>query len=150
VGNGTVYVVSDPSVFINAMLERPGNARFTRNLVGNHSTAMLDYSHLSGQPPLVLATLTLQRSPLWQLVVAGVGLGGLLFVGRLQGLLSTVLGRLRRRDRVEADREFVLADADPDDVVQYLARRHPDWDEARLRRVMRGVLRADESGQDND
>ena len=148
VGNGTVYVVSDPSLFINAMLERPGNARFTRNLVGNHSTAMLDYSHLSGQPPLVLATLTLQRSPLWQVVAAGVGLGGILFVGRLRGLLSTVLERLRRRGRPESNHEFVLVD--PDDVVQYLARRHPEWDEARLRRVMRGVLRADESGQDND
>ena len=148
VGNGTVYVVSDPSLFINAMLERPGNAQFARNLVGNHSTAVLDYSHLSGQPPLVLATLTLQRSPLWQLVVGGLGLAGLLFVGRLRRGVLAGFERFSRRGRPQ--REFVLDDADPDDVIQHLARQHPDWEETRIRRVMRGVLRTGESDEHND
>ena len=35
VGDGRVVAVSDPSLFINAMLERPGNRQFVRNLAAD-------------------------------------------------------------------------------------------------------------------
>ncbi|KPN32307.1 hypothetical protein SY89_03075 [Halolamina pelagica] len=146
-GAGTVYVVADPSIFINAMLERPGNAQFAANLFAGHEAAILDYSHVTGQPPLAVALLTLQKSPLWQVVVASVGIGAVVWGRRLRRLPATVLDRLGHEP---PDAQLALADASPDEVVAYLQRRHPDWDERRLRRVMRGVIRTDESTEGND
>lgn len=74
VGEGRVIVVSDPSVFINAMIERPGNAAFTRHLLARHERVLLDYSHAGSQPPLAVAVLWLRRSPLLQLLVGGIGI----------------------------------------------------------------------------
>jgi len=146
-GAGTVYVVSDPSIFINAMLERPGNAQFAANLFAGHEAAILDYSHVTGQPPLAVALLTLQKSPFWQVVVASVGIGAVVWGRRLRRLPGTVLDRLGHEP---PEARLALADASPDEVVAYLQRRHPDWDEQRLRRVMRGVIRTDESTESND
>lgn len=158
VGNGTVYAVSDPSLFVNAMLEQSGNARFGRNLVGNASTVLLDQSHLRGQPPLAVARHTLRASPALQLLVGALGVGAVALGGRLRrGLrgLRRVGGRLtpgpdRRRQRSPETEPPALTDADPEAVVAYLARRNPDWDEDRLRRVMRGVLRGDAGGSDDE
>jgi hypothetical protein len=145
--NGTVYVVSDPSVFINAMLERPGNAQFARNLFADRETVLLDYSHVTGQPPLAVALLTLQESPFWQVLVGSAGIGAIVWGRRLRDVAGGLAERLRR-DR-PADR-ITLSDADPEEIVAHLQRRHPDWDERRLRRVMRGVIRSDEATQDDD
>ena len=152
VGNGTVYVVSDPSVFINAMVERPGNEQFARNLVADQETVLLDYSHKSGTPPLRVAVLTLQDTPLWQVLLAVVGLSAVVWNGRLRRRLRAVEDSASRLtggpDRQAA--ELALSEAHPDDVVAYLARQHPEWDEERLRRVMRGVIRDDEPTHSND
>lgn len=146
-GEGTVYVISDPSIFINAMLDRPGNAQLAANLFAGYDTVILDYSHVTGQPPLAVALLTLQKSPFWQVVATSVGIGAIIWGRRLQRLSRTVVDPLSR-DPPEA--QLALADASPDEIVAYLNRRHPDWDERRLRRVMRGVIRSDESTENND
>jgi len=147
VDEGTVYVVSDPSIFINAMLDRPGNAQLAANLFADYNTVILDYSHVTGQPPLAVVLLTLQKSPFWQVVVTSVGIGAIIWGRRLGQLSRTVVDQLSR-DPPEA--QFALADASPDEIVAYLNRRHPDWDERRLRRVMRGVIRSDDSTENND
>ncbi len=78
VGEGRVVSVGDPSLFINAMLERPGNRAFASNLLSG-----ADGLHLvvgdGALPPLVAALLTLRGSPLLQVLVGGglVGLVGL-------------------------------------------------------------------------
>lgn len=148
VGNGTVYVVSDPSLFINAMLERPGNAQFTRNLFGTHERVLLDYSHLSGTPPLMRAVLTLQGNPIWQVLLAILGLSAIIWNGRLREQLAELWDWSTSTE--EEAIELALSDADPEDVVAYLSRQHPDWDEQRLRRVMRGVIRNAEGTQSDD
>lgn len=147
VGKGAVYVVSDPSIFINAMLERPGNAQFAANLFANRDAVILDYSHVTGQPPLAVALLTLQKSPFWQVVVASVGISAVVWGRRLRQLQGTVADQLGHEP---PEARLSLADATSDEVVAYLQRRHPDWDERRLRRVMRGVIRNDESTDNND
>lgn len=147
VGNGTVYTVSDPSLFINAMLDRPGNEQFVRNLVSDQETVLLDYSHQTGQPPLVVALLTLQDSPIWQVFLGTAGIAAVVWTRRLRELPTRIGDRLTRDRPTE---RFSLADANPDEIVAYLKRRHPDWDEQRLRRVMRGVIRNDESTDSND
>lgn len=139
VGDGTVYAVSDPSILINAMLERPGNVQFARQLF-DRETVLLDYSHLTGQPPLAIALLTLRGSPLWQVAAGTVGIGAVVWSRRLQAVALDIGDRFGRSERPTD--QLSLADADPDEIVAHLARRNPEWDEQRLRRVMRGVIRA--------
>lgn len=148
IGNGTVFVVSDPSIFINAMLERPGNERFARNLVAGADTVLLDYSHLSGQPPLMVAVLTLQDTPFWQALLSALGLGAVVWSGRLRTGLRRLADRVGGSDQ-PADNPSLEA-ADPEEIVAYLSRRHPNWDEERLRRVMRGVIRDDRGTQGDE
>ncbi|SFK65091.1 protein of unknown function [Halogranum rubrum] len=78
VGDGRVVVVSDPSLFINAMLERPGNQQFTQNLFGAHERVLLDYSHAGKQPPLAVGLLTVRESPLLQVLLGALGLGAII------------------------------------------------------------------------
>ena len=147
VGNGTVYVVSDPSLFINAMLDRPGNDQFARNLLSTER-ALLDYSHKTGQPPLVRAVLVLRDSPLWQLSLGLFAVGAVVWGGRLRRRIAALSERFSGDDA--PSEELALADADPEEVIAYLSREHPDWDETRLRRVMRGVIRSDKRTEHDD
>lgn len=75
VGDGHVIVMSDSSVFINAMNEKPGNRQFISNIIDRHETVALDYTHSGSQPPLSVALVYLRRIPYLQ-----AGLGVLLSV----------------------------------------------------------------------
>lgn len=134
VGAGRVVVVSDPSVFINAMLERSGNRRFTRNLAGSGDRLLLDFSHTADIPPLALATVTLRNTPLLQTLVGFLAVG---IVGAWGAGLFDRLGSVMRRGRRRQS-----ADAPPvseSDLVAYLREQHPEWDEARIRRIAQGI-----------
>jgi len=148
VGNGTVYVVSDPSVFINAMLERPGNERFARNLVTSKQTVVFDYSHHARQPPLMIALLTLRSNPLWPATLGALGIGAIVLRRRLWTAVTAAVDRFRSTG--SASDQLSLASADREEIVAYLSRQHPDWDEKRLQRVMRGVIRDDDGTGPND
>jgi hypothetical protein len=148
VGNGTVYVVSDPSVFINAMLERPGNKRFARNLVTQKQNVLFDYSHHAQQPPVMVALLTIRGNPLLQGALGALGIVAIVFSRQLWTTRDAISERFRSTDRTKG--QFSLAAADQEEIVAYLASQHPEWDEERLRRVMRGVIRTDDSTESND
>lgn len=143
VGNGTVYVVSDPSLFINAMLERPGNQRFVRNLFSTHTNVLIDVSHQSGQPPLSVALLTVRDTSLLQVLI---GLLGMVLVLRWEALQTGVAALLDRDDRPLDDAGHVDADV----LAQYLKDAHPEWDERRVRRMMAGVFAHRHKEGDND
>ncbi|WP_411967209.1 DUF4350 domain-containing protein [Haloferax sp. YSSS75] len=81
-GAGTVVVVSDPSVFINAMLDQPDNRAFAEALVGTHDTLLLDFSHGEERPPLQVALHSLRDSPVLQLLFGGGVLGAFVVVAR--------------------------------------------------------------------
>jgi len=140
VGEGRVVAVSDPSVFLNAMLERPGNRRFARNLFEAGDRVLLDHS-TSTVPPLSAALLAVRSSPALGFAVAGavlslVGAWGTGWVGRFSALVSTRVpwaGRRRTGSRTGVD-------VDADALVAHVRRRHPDWDPDRVRRVAQGVL----------
>lgn len=151
VGNGTVYVVSDPSLFINAMLERPGNRRFVRNLFGAHDRVLLDLSHQSNQPPLAVGVLVLQETPLYQSLLGLVGMVAVLGAPTARRRVSRWRDRRRRGvggERTPVDRETGRVDREV--LVRHLERTHPDWDERRVRRVMTGVLDRPHEGRDDD
>lgn len=79
VGQGRVVVVGDPSIAINAMLDREGNRAFVRNLFRGADEVVLDQSHSAEVPPLARALRTLRRSVAYQfgLLLAGIAAVGL-------------------------------------------------------------------------
>jgi len=88
VGEGQVVVASDPSLFVNAMLERPGNRAFVRALFSDRPDVLLDYSHAGGVPPLSAVVLALRRTP-WLLATVGIGCVGIVVA------VGTSLDRIR-------------------------------------------------------
>ncbi|QIB75535.1 DUF4350 domain-containing protein [Halogeometricum borinquense] len=129
VGDGTIIVVSDPSMFINAMLEREGNRAFVTGLLEPHDRVVADYSHTEQIPPLAGFVLWLQRTP-----VAQVGFGAIALA-----LVGVVVFRPRQLVGV-FDRKTEPTPVDADALRAYLASQHPDWDETELGRVMTGVM----------
>lgn len=134
VGDGRVVVVSDASFGINAMTERPANRAFVRALFTGHERVLLDYSHAERLPPLRLALLALRDTPALQ-VAAGTGLLGVLalVVWRPEFNIP-VLGSDRNPE------EDLDVTADRDRLVEYLQRRHPEWNRERITRIVESVL----------
>lgn len=127
VGEGRVVAVSDPSLFINVMLDRPGNRQFARNLVASGDRVLLDYSHAGRLPVLAVAVLVLRQRPVLQVVL---GLAGLVAVGAWgRGLFGAVAQRLPWRGPERPPSRDGTDAADAADVTAYLRRTHPDWDE---------------------
>lgn len=140
VGAGRVVVLGDPSIAINAMLERPGNAAFVRAVIEGHDRVLLDYSHARGLPPLAVAVLVARESWLARLAL-GLGLIGLVALWELSP------DRLARRD---AGRPGDAGGAvTPGALEAWLAREHPAWDPERVRRVVKEVYnRGPDEGDD--
>lgn len=132
VGNGQVVTVSDPSMFINAMLDRPGNEQFVQNLLGTHDLLLLDYSHAGQQPPLATAILVLRDSPLFQLVIGLLGLG--VITAWARGKQQWLPIRSQNEDRSPAG---TLSE---EELAASLRARNPDWDEDRILRVIGGTI----------
>lgn len=132
IGAGRVVTVSDSSVFINAMLERPGNRQFVRALVADRRNALVDVSHASRLPPVRAALWTVRESSPVQLGVGAALVGLLGVLSRRSGLGAKVRGLLSR----EADTPVENASVRREQLVAYLQRRHPEWERERVERVV--------------
>ena len=137
VGQGRVIVVSDPSIFINAMLDRPGNAAFITSLLTHHDRLLLDTSHTADVPPLVNLLLSVRASPLLQLVISAIGLALIAVVAQQ----PAITGRLR--DRFTRPTSGETRRLTSDELARIIETRHPEWDEARIRRVMQHLGQTD-------
>jgi hypothetical protein len=151
VGDGRVIAVGDPSLLINAMVEREGNRAFAENALGAHDRVLLDYSHTADIPPLQVALLVLGETPLLQVLVGVLGIGAIgLWVrgdtGRVRDRIETTAARAgvpgfdRSLTKRDDERGPGLSRAE---LRAYLAERHPEWDEDRIERVIRGILHAE-------
>lgn len=69
-GDGRVILVSDASVFINSMLDRPGNQQFAQNLFADAETVVFDHSHSEGVPPVIVLLQIAADSPNIQWLIA--------------------------------------------------------------------------------
>lgn len=138
VGAGRVVVVSDPSVFINAMLEHPGNREFVRNVFRTGDYVLLDYSHSASLPPLAVAVLVMQNSALLQVGLGVLGLALVAGWARSRPLASV-------RDRLDRSPDADSMALSTDDVVTAVERRYPELDGERVRRVASRLDRVDES-----
>ncbi|WP_277543601.1 DUF4350 domain-containing protein [Haloarcula laminariae] len=142
VGQGTVIVVSDPSVFLNSMLDRGDNEVFLTGLVEGYEHVLLDVSHTTSVPPLVALQLTLQDS--------GLGIA-------LLGALSVLLVLLWSSDRMSlpwirdqdkpATKDVTLSQGD---VLATIRKRHPDWDDERIERVTNSLIQTDTNDRTDD
>lgn len=146
VGDGTVIVVGDPSVATNAMREEPDNAAFVDALARQGDRVLLDVSHADGLPPAAAATLTLRESPALQALLgaAGIGAVALLASGRPGPALARLARRLAGRDARAVARDLERRGAGLTDAerAELLRRRHPDWDDERIERVIAALNRS--------
>lgn len=143
-GNGRVVVVSDGSVFTNAMLERSGNRQFLRNLVGASQRAVVDYSHGHQLPPLLFALLVVRDLPLFQFGLAVAALAAVALWTR-GGDLSGLVGGA---DSDDSTAETARLDAD--ELAAFLADRHPEWDGDRVQHVTKAIIRSRRQPETDD
>lgn len=153
VGDGRVIVVGDPSVTINAMLDQPDNEAFLRGLAADEERAVFDLSHAGGLPPLAAAALTLRETPLLQVVVGALSIGLVAAVSRrgVGGVGDRLPSGIRNRlpewvARSDASGP-TMSDAER---RAFLRRRHPEWDEARIDRVMGALNRSGSKRGDDE
>ena len=76
VGSGTVIAVSDPSVFINAMLERDANRALAAGILAEGQVVVIDRS-AGDIPPLASLVLAIRGSPVLAVGVITALVGGL-------------------------------------------------------------------------
>ena len=140
VSEGRVVVVGDPSIAINAMYDEPDNAAFVRGLYADAEHVVFDRSHGSPVPPLAAALLTIRGSPPLQLLVGTVGIALVAVCSRTSGrsALEAVRGRLSARFQSAERRSGGRAHPGLTDAERaaYLRRRHPDWDEEQIQRMI--------------
>lgn len=133
VGEGEVIVVSDPSVFVNAMLEYEDNRRVLDNTLAGHRTVLIDVSHDAALPPFVLATLLVRESVLAQATIAAAAFAGIWLLGRRS---FAPLDGWWWNDAASDEGDGLS----PAQIRSYLERQHPDWDADRIERVTRAVV----------
>lgn len=132
VGDGTVVVASDPSAFINTMLDERDNRALAANLFGT-GTVAFDYSHSSGLPPLTALALWLRDAAVAQLAVAAVVVGAA--AASLRGW-RPVAALADRFERDSATGAFGLSERE---VVAFVRDRHPEWDRERVERLAQSI-----------
>ncbi len=137
VGDGQVVVVSDPSVFINAMLEYEGNQAFVTALLQSHDRVIFDASHSGGIPPLAAEIHSVRESPLTQVAIGAVLILGIRFrhwqsVFRRYrpriARLKPTFGGSPREEVTEAELRSILSE------------RYPEWEADRRRRLATAVI----------
>lgn len=132
VGDGTVVVVSDPSLFINTMLDDADNRALAANLFGTPVVAF-DYSHAAGLPPLTALALWLRDSALAQLAVAAALLAGATAVMRGWRPVAALNERFGRDD---ATGGVGLSERE---IVAFVQDRHPEWSRERVERLAQSI-----------
>jgi hypothetical protein len=141
---GEVVVVSDGSLFTNAMLEQDGNRQFVRNFAADHEQAVLDYSHGEPLPPLTYAFLVVRSTPLLQFLLGTAGIG-------LVALWGYGIPARRFRNLIGSEQsEQATVEPDEETIAAYLADRHPDWEQRRIHRVAKVITRTQQQENDNE
>jgi hypothetical protein len=132
VGEGRVIVVGDPSLLINAMLDRPGNQAFVRSMFSAHDRVLLDYSHAGELPLLSVAVLVLRDSTALQALLSSTGITVIGVWTRRPDLLQQMRDKLSRN-------KFESIYTEPAELTAFVRHRHPDWDDKRIQRVVKEI-----------
>jgi hypothetical protein len=142
VGDGEVIVVSDASVFTNAMLDERGNAQLLRNVVAGHERVVLDYSQQGSLPPLSYTYLVIQTAPLLQVLAGLAGIAMIAVWGRVgsRRRITAAWERIRGEQTERTAPGDALTAVDSETLSSYLSRQHPEWDDERVKRVTETIL----------
>ncbi|SEH45688.1 protein of unknown function [Halopenitus malekzadehii] len=140
VGNGRVFVLSDPSIFINQMLDRPGNRNLANGLTSSYDRVVLDSSHGGKIPLTIQFWVWLKQTPWAQAVLAGLGplLLGLAVHPRVRSVITIV-----REEFFERDTSLDAVTFDAEERTEYLRHQHPDWDATRVERITKSMEQLD-------
>ncbi|MXV64203.1 DUF4350 domain-containing protein [Natronorubrum sp. JWXQ-INN-674] len=147
VSAGQVVVVGDPSIAVNAMIDEPDNTAFLRGLYTDADHVLIDLSHGEELPPLTGVTLTLRETPLLQILVGAVGIGAIAAASRrrrwptLERARAAIGDRVGDRPAVDEAAVAPVLELDDERRAAVLRRRHPDWDEQRIQRVIAALNR---------
>jgi len=145
-GEGRIVVVSDPSVFTNAMLERGGNGAFLAALLEGRERVLLDYSGHASLPPLVYALITVRADATLQVLVGALTFGAFgLYINR-DRLFGSARAALGRDDEFDAD-DVTLDEAA---IRALIEQRHPEWDERYADSVTEAIIRQREGPRNDD
>lgn len=135
-GKGRVVAVSDPSIFINRMLDRPGNHAFATALITGNHTVLFDYSHTHTLPPLQAASLYLHAHMLLAYALfAGILLLIAAWTHEWTVPITTLTSRLRRPETTQPQ-------LSREEITRLLSESHPDWAADRIERVADRVAQA--------
>jgi len=136
-GAGRIIVVSDSSVLINAMIDRPDNRAFVRSLIDSERV-VIDTTHGDEIPPLAGMLLAIRTAPTLQFIV-GLGAVTLVAVWSMGGLgpvsrrIAAVFGSV---DRSRSSDPHL----DPPDVRTVIDAGQFDLDESDRERLTTAVI----------
>lgn len=144
VGNGQVFVLSDPSVFINRMVEREGNLQLVTQSAQSYDRVVLDFSHRPGTPPVAVLWLWLRRTAWAQAAFGFAGTGVALVSAsvrvrtRLRSVIASVVG--------SGTSSGGTVGLTPGEMRELLQQQHPEWDGERIERIAESMNHVTEDG----
>jgi hypothetical protein len=141
VGEGQVIVVSDASLFVNAMVSRADNGVLLTELVTSRAFVLLDVSHTAGVPPLIAVRLFLQDTNAAAFIIGTISL---LAVSLLPYLLE------RRDQFMSTPPDVGIESRDASEVAAGLRERHPEWDTERIERVTDRLMTQHQQRRDDE
>lgn len=141
VGDGRVIVLSDASLFVNAMVTRADNGVFLAELISSQERVLLDLSHTAGIPPLIAARLLLQDSGVGAFVVGTLSVLGIVVLPRLPALRAQVTSTAP---------DIAPGTRDASAVAAGLRARHPEWEPERIERVTDRLMTQHQQRRDDD
>ena len=151
-GEGRIIAISDPSSLINAMLDQPGNRELVIALFEPHERVFLDYSHAQPIPPLTLMVLTIRTSPGYQLVI-GFMMILCIFVLEHYSIFRSdhrLYTRIQQTWKSSRDPTSTVSPMSESAIMDYFQNRHPEWEETRIKRLARAIIRSRPDTEDDD
>lgn len=147
VDNGTIIVISDSSVFINAMYEREGNRALTEWLYTGTDSLLLSGSAVQQLPQFVTLLLWIKSTPISQSILLMIGVGTVLLVTRKR-YRTALSSRLQQNPMNDvstvvtdtAQSEATSRSQYESGLMSHLRTEHPEWDRQLRRRLVTAVM----------
>lgn len=148
IGQGRLILLSDPSIMINSMMDKKDNALFVQNLleyiIPTGGKVLFDESHRNDADGLTSAGFAVTGMPplLLTVIVCGFfAFAALLSLDfspqNLEIIKSSRPASVARQKVISALSRFTRRPVkSKGDAVRVVLRRHPDWNEALLRRLV--------------
>ncbi len=147
-GEGRMILLSDPSIFVNDMIARPGNERLMANLISlitgwEIERIYIDEEHRALTNPLELFTVVIRRAPDYaRLIIVWLMVTVVIFILRPRlrrwaiGAFDATVSLGLRILSLGAGRQV---EADRPDPINACLQKHPDWERATLERIVRSA-----------